>query len=139
MFKKVILTFIFLLSPFLLFSSYLHDVEVNAVPSAGVIVVSIRNIPEVFGKMISVKIEGIESPSSNGDCEKERILAMKARDRLEGLLFRAKTVSLDGSRRGMYFSLIAKVRADNADVSGTLLAEGLARVSSGYQRTNWCL
>ena len=119
-------------------NSYFYDIEVLRVIDGDTIVVTLPGIPEVFGKRISVRLEGIDTPELNGKCHNEKVLAQKAKDRFEGLIMKADVVSLSGVKRGKYFRLVAKVMVDGENISSTLLNEGLARLYDGKKRGGWC-
>ena len=138
--KKIIfsLSLLILSLPSLSLSAYFHDVELHSVSSGDTIVVSIPDLPEIFSKRIPVVLNGIDVPEKRGRCYGEDQLAVKARDRLEGLLFKGKVISIANARRDIYFRLVANVRVDNADVSEVLLREGLAKISNGQSKPDWC-
>ncbi len=72
-----------------------------------------------------------------GRCERERRLAVAARDRLQALLAGGVTIRAVGEDR--FGRTLARVR-DRAgrDVARVLVAEGLARPYAGGPRRGWC-
>ena len=138
--KKIIfyLPFLFLSFPSLSLSAYFHDVELHSVSSGDTIVVSIPDLPEIFSKRIPIVLNGVDVPKKRGRCYGEDELAGRARDRLAGLLFKGKVISIANAKRDIYFRLIANVRVDNADVSEVLIREGLAKIGNGQSKTDWC-
>lgn len=137
--KKIILFTVFVLSsPFQASADYFHDVSIDRVIDGDTIVISIPNLPEVFGKKISVRLAGIDTPEMRAKCPYEKGLAIRAKDRLEGMLMKARVISIDDSRRGKYFRILGEVLADGENVAATLIKEGLAVTYSGGRKRDWC-
>jgi endonuclease YncB( thermonuclease family) len=86
-----------------------------------------------------VRLRGIDAPEMNARCAAERIRAEAARDALAALLAdRGLTVLNIGPDK-----YAGRIVADAAtrrtpDVSGALLAQGVARVYTGGRRQSWC-
>lgn len=121
-------------------ASYFTNVRVERVIDGDTIVVSIDDLPAVFGKKLPVRLAGIDTPELNGRCENERVLAQKALDRLNGIIMKANRVDIANAKRGKFFRIVGTVRVDGIDVSSTLIAEGLARIYDGgsRDRAQWC-
>ena len=137
--KKIILFTVFVLSfPFQASADYFHDVSIDRVIDGDTIVISIPNLPEVFGKKISVRLAGIDTPEMRAKCPYEKGLAIRAKDRLEGMLMKARVISIDDARRGKYFRILGEVLADGKNVAATLIKEGLAVTYSGGRKRDWC-
>lgn len=86
----------------------------------------------------SVRVLGIDTPEIRGECQREKDLAVMARDRARELL--GATVSLRqvepdkyGGRVDAYVTL-----GDGRDLAETLLSEGLGRPYDGGKRKSWC-
>ncbi|NVD46155.1 thermonuclease family protein, partial [Altererythrobacter sp. HHU K3-1] len=72
----------------------------------------------------------------NGKCDREKRLAIRARDRLVVLLSRGPVkVHRDGFDR--YGRTLARLTVDGVDVGRQLVKEGLARPYEGGRR-GWC-
>ena len=137
--KKIFVVTVFVLAfPFLSSANYFHDVSVDRVIDGDTVVISIPNLPEIFGKKISIRLAGIDTPEMRAKCPYEKGLAIRAKDRLEGLLMKARVVSVDDARRGKYFRILGKVLADGENVAATLIEEGLAVTYSGGRKRDWC-
>ena len=136
--RIILLAFIAFISIDAQANSYFYDVKVNRVIDGDTIVVTLPGIPDVFGKRVSVRLEGIDTPELNGKCNNEKVLAQKAKDRTDGIIMKSRVVSLSNVKRGKYFRLVAKVMADGENISATLLNEGLARLYAGKKRKGWC-
>lgn len=122
-----------------LFASDIYDVEVLRVVDGDTIVVNIYDIPEVFGKSISVRLGRIDTPEIRGKCLGEKQKAQEAKERLQEMINAAQNINLLGSTRDKYFRLlVTTVEADGVDVAAVLLDEGLARNYEGGRKKGWC-
>jgi endonuclease YncB( thermonuclease family) len=99
---------------------------------------NLPGVPAVFGKNISVRLLGIDTPEKYGLCVQEVLMASKAMVLLNLRLRQAKVISLKNVGRDKYFRLDAEVWADGENMSTMLLAEGLARPYDGGKRKGWC-
>ncbi len=99
---------------------------------------TIENIPEVFGKNISVRLAGIDTAEVHSHCDNEAILAKQAVTRVKELLGNAKEVEIRNPQRDKYFRLVGDVVIDGISVNATLLHEALARPYSGGTKRSWC-
>ena len=115
-----------------------YDVIVERVIDGDTIVISIPNVPEVFGKKISVRIAGIDTPELRANCPYEKGLANRAKERVEGIIMKGRVVSLSNTKRDKYFRLLADVLVDGENVAAALVNEGLAVTYSGGKKRDWC-
>jgi len=115
-----------------------YDVIVERVIDGDTIVISIPNVPEVFGKKISVRIAGIDTPELRANCPYEKGLANRAKERVEGIIMKGRVVSLSNTKRDKYFRLLADVLVDGQNVAAALVNEGLAVTYSGGKKRDWC-
>ena len=99
---------------------------------------TIKNIPEVFGKNISVRLAGIDAAELHSRCDAEAILAKRAKIRLQELIGNATEVELHNVARDKYFRLNAEVFANGVSVNSTLLLESLAKPYFGGTKSSWC-
>lgn len=86
---------------------------------------------------------GVDAPEmgSRAKCESERILALKAKDRLKELLLSGVPRIEDSGARDRTSSrrpLINIYLADGREVGKVLLSEGLAKPWSPKQKVDWC-
>jgi len=84
-----------------------------------------------------VRLVGLDAPELGGRCERERRLAARARDRLQGLLAGGVTIRAVGEDRFGRTLAVVRDRAGR-DVARVLVAEGLARPYAGGRRGGWC-
>jgi micrococcal nuclease len=139
MINKAFIISLFLFSfPFLSSANYFHDITVERVIDGDTIVISIPELPEVFGKKISVRLAGIDTPELRAKCPYEKGLAIRAKDRIEGLIIKGRVISIGDAKRDKYFRLLANVLVDGENVTATLLEEGLAVTYSGGRKRDWC-
>ena len=100
----------------------------------------IPGVPALFGKNISVRLLGIDTPEKKGrlPCEKET--ARTAQRMVESILKNAKRIDLIQVDRDKYFRILANVIADGISVGDVLLKNGLAYPYDGgtKEKRNWC-
>jgi endonuclease YncB( thermonuclease family) len=86
-----------------------------------------------------VRLRGIDAPEMNARCPQERIKAEAARDALAALLAdRDLTVLRIGLDKYAGRVLADAATRRTPDVSGALLAQGVARAYLGGRRESWC-
>uniref|UniRef100_UPI002147E37C thermonuclease family protein n=1 Tax=Endozoicomonas sp. ONNA1 TaxID=2828740 RepID=UPI002147E37C len=112
--------------------------RVNSVYDGDTIRVDIDGWPEIVGKNISIRVNGVDTPEIKGECILEKKAAIRARDFVYEKLSTAQRVELREIKRGKYFRLIAYVYIDGKDLSEMLINAGLARVYNGGSRRGWC-
>ncbi len=80
-----------------------------------------------------VRVAGVDTPEIRGKCQREKDLAIRARD------FVCATVQLTNIRPGKYAGrMIAVVWVDGQKLSDLLIAENLGRPYHGGRREGWC-
>lgn len=101
--------------------------------------VDIEGYPEIIGKSIGVRVNGIDTPEIKGKCDAEKKLALKAKKITEILLLNAKKIVLTEMKRGKYFRIVADVNIDGNNLGEVLVQEGVALPYSGGKKTHkWC-
>ncbi len=86
-----------------------------------------------------VRLRGIDAPEMSARCPRERIKAEAARDALAALLAdRDLTVLRVGLDKYAGRVLADAATRRTPDVSGALLAQGVARAYFGGRRESWC-
>ncbi len=93
---------------------------------------------DIFCKNISIRVSGIDAPEIRGDCEKEKKLAIKARDFAKKFLSQGK-VTLKNIDRDKYFRIVADVYVNDKSLAKELIKRGLALAyDGGAKLQNWC-
>lgn len=88
---------------------------------------------------VKVRILGIDTPEKNGDCEEEKVLALKAKNYLKELLSKSKNLVLFNVKDGKYGGrTLANVRVNNKDITSILLRKPFVRPYKGKKRKSWC-
>lgn len=136
--KIIILFFIYCLSyQFALSKTYydnITDFEIVKVRDGDTFVINVKNIPDVFGENIAVRIKGIDTPELNDEREEIRNIAIKAKEELEKLFTNAKKITLYDLGRDKYFRLLASVKVDDIDIAEYLIKKGLAKKYDGGKK-----
>ncbi|EKF43949.1 nuclease (SNase-like) protein [Nitratireductor indicus C115] len=82
------------------------------------------------------RLEGFNAPEMNGSCDRERRLAVQARDELRRALNGHRfTIERNGQDR--YGRTLATIRVEGRDVGQGLIRKGLAHEWRGFKE-NWC-
>ena len=83
-----------------------------------------------------IRLEGFNAPEMNGSCDRERRMAIQARDELRRALNgRAFAIERNGEDR--YGRTLATIRVGGRDVGAGLISKGLAHEWRGFKE-NWC-
>lgn len=91
------------------------------------------NIPDLFGKSILVRINGVDTPEIKGDIVNHE-LAIKAQEFTFKMLSNGKKIELRNPQRDKYFRILADVYIDNVKLSDELLKNGLAKEYHGESK-----
>ena len=145
---KHVLLFLFLfsvkVSAYPLTEIKLLSEDITSIYDGDTLTVQIPHIPDVFGKDLSIRISGIDTPEMKSTCttkeerERERLLATKARDVVLNMVASGDRVTLKGLDRDKYFRLIAEVYIDGRSIGEELISLGLAVPYSGGTKIGWC-
>jgi len=100
--------------------------------------VNLKNYPDIVGYHIPIRINGIDTPELRAKCQKEKLLARKAKQVTVEAVRGAKSIKLSNMKRGKYFRILADVEADNINLADLLLKKGLAVPYDGGTKTDWC-
>ena len=118
--------------------------DVTSVYDGDTLTVQVPYIPDVFGKDLSVRIAGIDTPEMRSTCatkeqrDHEKALAIRARDVVIAMVASGHRVTLTNLDRDKYFRMLASVYVDGRSVSDELIAQGLAVPYSGDTKIGWC-
>jgi len=87
----------------------------------------LKDLPDLIGKNIPIRIAGVDTAELNSKDPNERALAILARDFSRAKLAAGKTIILKNIQRGKYFRIVADVYIDSNSLGDDLLAAGLAK------------
>ena len=103
------------------------------------ITVEIPGVHPLFGKNISVRVFGVDTPELHSKVKCEKELALIAKANLESIISKAKVVNLVDVGRDKYFRVLATVMVDGQDLGKLMLQRKLAKVyDGGTKDTKWC-
>jgi len=90
---------------------------------------------------VRVRIRNVDTPEIHGDCEYERNMAARAKERLGQIIPVGTIVELSNVKDDKYLGRIDTNVADASgrDVGRMLIDEGLGRKYSGGRRAPWCV
>lgn len=118
--------------------------DVTSVYDGDTLTVQVPYVPDVFGKDLSVRIVGIDTPEMRSTCSTleqrahEKALAIKARDHVMLMIANGQRLTLTELDRDKYFRLLAVVKVDGVSVGDELIANQLAVPYSGDTKMGWC-
>jgi len=99
----------------------------------------ISSYPDITGKRIPIRVNGIDTPELRTKCIKEKNLAKKAKQLTVSILRDAKVIELRNMQRGKYFRIVADVYADAKSLANILIENNLAvRYDGGTKTKDWC-
>jgi len=112
--------------------------DVTSIYDADTFRVNIASWPEIIGKRVPVRVQGIDAPEIRGKCETEKKMARQAKQFTVAALRNGKEIVLHDIQRGKYFRILARVSIDGQDLGRQLIQAGLARAYDGGTRQGWC-
>ncbi|SET47045.1 thermonuclease family protein [Thalassotalea agarivorans] len=112
--------------------------QVVSVYDADTFRVNLQNFPDIAGKNMPIRVNGVDAPEIRGKCTYEKALAKKAKAFAQALLLNAKEIELKNMQRGKYFRFIADVYIDGKNLANLLIEHNLARPYQGGKRQSWC-
>ena len=132
-----LLVFLFVTSP--TYANINVTVEkVQSVYDADTFRVDISGWPDIVGKNIPIRVNGVDAAEIRGKCTIEKELARAARDYTKTMLQNGRIIELRNIQRGKYFRLLADVYVDGISLSEALILSGHARPYDGGTRQGWC-
>lgn len=101
---------------------------------------NIPGIHPLFGKKISIRINGIDTPEirTKNKCEKEK--ALQAKKIVKVIMENANRIDLKNVKRGKYFRIVADVIIDGQSIKNILIEKKIAIGYDGRKKNkiNWC-
>lgn len=126
---------------FLFFSQsvFALDVLIERIIDGDTIQVIVKEHPIELQK-ISIRILNLDTPEIHGKCEKEKLLAIKAKQFLVNLLPIGSTIQLDNIKFDKYGGrILAHVFVNGRNVSTIIKENNLGYDYSGQgEKFNWC-
>ena len=110
------------------------DFEIVKVRDGDTFVINVKNIPDVFGEEIAVRIRGIDTPELNDERDEIRKISIQAKEELERLLYSGEKVVLYDLGRDKYFRLLANVKVGDIDIAEYMIEIGLAKEYDGGKK-----
>lgn len=104
------------------------------------ITVNLPSVHPLFGKLIAVRIAGVDAAEIKSQTECEHEVALKTQSFVENKLRAAQKITLLNAERDKYFRIVAEVIVDDKSLGQDLLHEGLAYPYSGGTKIkqDWC-
>jgi endonuclease YncB( thermonuclease family) len=103
------------------------------------VTVNIDGYPEIIGKKISIRVEGIDTPEIRGKCENEKIEARIVKDFVRQELKNAKDIKIVDVSRGKYFRIVGDFQYDGKSLREQILEKGYGYPYDGGTKSNpWC-
>lgn len=91
-----------------------------------------------LNSIVSVRVNGVDTPEMKGKCPYERELAIKSRNAAENFLSQGK-ITLHNVKTGKYAGrIIADVKFGQIFLHTYLIDAGLGRPYNGGKRISWC-
>ena len=102
--------------------------------------VNIKDIPELFGQKISVRVKGIDTAEIRSKNKCEKFQAQAAKKIVYMQLSNAKKINLKNCVRGKYFRIVCDVLHDDKNLATELLNKNLAIKYQGGKKivVDWC-
>lgn len=99
--------------------------------------VDIEGWPDLVGKNMPIRVNGIDTPERRDKNEHIKALAQVAKEFVVTTLRSAETIELRNMERGKYFRIIADVYVDGQSLADMLIKEGLAKPYDGGTKSAW--
>lgn len=140
MFKKGLLLFVISALSATASADYgtLRVDEVRSVYDGDTFKVTIKSVHPLIGDKVSIRVAGVDTPELRAKCDKEKKLAILAKQYTVQFLRSANVVELRNIERGKYFRIVADVYADGRSLTNELLSRGLGVPYDGGKKVNWC-
>lgn len=117
----------------------INDVEYVRNYDGDTITFNIPNLHPLIGKLINIRVRGIDTPEIRGKCYIEKDMASEARFIVEKMCRNGKNIVLKNVGRDKYFRILADVYVDGVSVADELIKSGFARPYYGGTKLGWCI
>ncbi len=113
--------------------------EVTSIYDGDTFRANIRDWPAMIGERISIRVSGVDTPELRGKCEKEKLLARRAKQHTVAMLRAGNVIQLENIQRGKYFRIVADVYVDGESLSQSLIDANLGVAYFGSTKAkDWC-
>ncbi|MEA2018876.1 MAG: thermonuclease family protein [Campylobacterota bacterium] len=113
--------------------------EVTSIYDGDTFRVNINSYPNIIGKKMAIRVNGIDTPEIRTKCIKEKLLAREAKQLTVSTLRGAKVIELRNLQRGKYFRIVADVYVDDKSLGDILIRNKLAvKYDGGTKVKDWC-
>lgn len=136
MIVKFIISLILLITPVTLLAEDLEYPIFKSCYDGDTCKFDIPDVPDVFGKGLSIRIRGIDTPEIRGKCENEKIMAKKAKEFINFLMNKATTIEIKNVERGKYFRVVADVYVDGKSIADYMIQNNYALPYT--ENIDWC-
>ncbi|MDT7040825.1 hypothetical protein [Candidatus Nitronereus thalassa] len=134
-----LLAFIFLLPSSALAGFDFDNVIYHTCYDGDTCTMTIPGVHPLLGKRVPIRLQPVQAPEIRGKCEREKTLAIEARNFVRDLLSKARVIHLRDATRDDFFRIDARIIADGVDIGEVLLANHLAAdVRHSPSPTWWC-
>lgn len=86
----------------------------------------------------NIRLAGLDTPEIRGKCEREKILALEAKQFIEDTLISSNKVAYDVIGRGKYGRYLVVLHVGDVNVNKALIDKGLAYEYYGGTKQSWC-
>lgn len=133
--RFLIVTALFVISAIALCSDF-TEVEYLKNYDGDTFTVNLKDLPDVFGKEIPVRVRGVDTPEMSGGSKCEKAAADVARRFLKRTIVGVK-IKLLGCERDKYFRLLCTVKAGDVDVGERILKGRYGVPYNGGTKKSW--
>ena len=116
---------------------YVQVDELVSVYDGDTFKVNIKSWPDIVGKKLGVRVNGIDTPEIRGTRGKLKLMAYEAREEVRTILGNSDSIFLTNMQRGKYFRVVADVIVDGNDLAQMLMDKGLAKEYHGGTKPVW--
>ena len=95
-------------------------------------------LPDIFGRNLSIRVRGLDTPELRGKCSHEKKLAVRSKDFCSFLMKNAENIEFKNLERGKFFRVVADVHIDSKNYANQMIFNDHGRVYSNTKKNNWC-
>ena len=100
--------------------------------------VSNKALPDVFGRNLSIRVRGLDTPELRGKCAHEKKLAIRSKEFCSFLMKKAENIEFKNMERGKYFRVVADIHIDGKNYTNQMIFNDHGRVYNAKKGNNWC-